>query len=125
MLHPGPARRVVPVPMQNIRNGETDSEQRQRRPPEGGRYKFKSDGRFKSDDNGDGWRSEDRRYKFNGNGKFKCNCSLLDFSSHAAYYVVYCDVADRALRAIYYCQAAEVVFVEKLEDIFVVGVGRY
>ena len=53
------------------------------------------------------------------------NSVLLDFSAHAAYYVVYCDVADRALRAIYYCQAAQVVFIEKLEDVFVVGVGGY
>src|SRR5271155_496512 len=47
----------------------------------------------------------------------------LDFSSHAAYYVVHCDVADRMFGAVYYCQAAQVVFVEKFEDIFVVGVG--
>jgi hypothetical protein len=34
--------------------------QKQLRPPEGGRYKFKSK------TNCNGWRSEDRRYKFNG-----------------------------------------------------------
>ena len=50
---------------------------------------------------------------------------LLNFSSHAAYYVVYCDVAYGMLRAIYYCQAAQIVLVEEFEDVFVVGVGCY
>jgi hypothetical protein len=50
--------------------------QRQRRPPEGGRYKFKDNCKFKSKCkfSGNGWRSEDRRDKFRNNFKFKNNC---------------------------------------------------
>jgi len=71
------------------------------------------------------------RYKFicncngNDNGNRNVNCLVLDFCAHAAYYVVYCDVADWMLGAINYCQAAQIVFVENFEDVFVVGVGRY
>jgi hypothetical protein len=59
--------------------------------------------------------------------KFKSygNSVMLDLCVHTAYYVVHCDVADWPLGAVNYCQAAEVVFVENFEDIFVVGVGRY
>jgi hypothetical protein len=59
--------------------------------------------------------------------KFKSygNSVMLDLCVHTAYYVVHCDVADWVLGAVYYCQAAQVVFVENFEDIFVVGVGRY
>jgi hypothetical protein len=79
----------------------------------GGRYKFKN--------NCDGWRSEDRRYKCN----IGCKRLPLDFPSHAAYYVIYCDVADRVLRAVYYGEAAQVVLVEEFENIFIVRVGRH
>jgi hypothetical protein len=64
-------------------------------------------------------------HRFNSNGKFNANGLVLDFCVHTAYYVVHCDVADWVLGAVYYCQAAQVVFVENFEDIFVVGVGRY
>jgi hypothetical protein len=59
-----------------------------------GRYQF----------NGNGWRSEDRHDEN--------DCVMLDFSSHAAYYVVYCDVADGMLRGVHYREAAQIVFVE-------------
>src|SRR5271169_6507789 len=91
------ARHAVPLQNQNPGNGRANSEQRQRRTVKAGRYKCNT----------------------------ACNGLVLDFSSHAAYYVVYRDVADGMLGAIYYCQAAQIVFVEKFEDIFVVGVGSY
>jgi hypothetical protein len=85
-------------PLQIQRQRQTQL-QHQRRPAEAGRYKFKSN----SDGNG----------------------VLLDFCAHAAHYVVYCDVADGMLRGVYYCEAAQIVFVEQFEDFFIVCVGRY
>ena len=95
-----------------------------------GRYRFNGNCKFNSNDA----RLKERaggRYKFicncngNDNGNRNVNCLVLDFCAHAAYYVVYCDVADWMLGAINYCQAAQIVFVENFEDVFVVGVGRY
>jgi hypothetical protein len=95
--------------------------QRQRRPP---KKKNQAAATLRSRTAGTQAESPCRAiHKFNG--KFNCNGVVLDFSSHAAYYVVYCDVADGVLGAVYYCQAAQIVFVEKFEDVFVVRVGSY
>jgi hypothetical protein len=63
---------------------------------QGGRLKAATTG---FDSNHDSWRSEDRRYKFN---TFSATARCLDFSSHAADYVVYRDVADGVVGAVYY-----------------------
>jgi hypothetical protein len=42
-------------------------------------------------------------HKFKSNDKDDGNNLVLDLSSHAAYYVIYCDVAYGMLVAVYYC----------------------
>src|SRR6202034_4918300 len=49
---------------------------------------------------------------------------ILNFGAHSAHYVVHGDSADGMIVLVDYGQAAQIIFVEKLEDFFVLGIGR-